>query len=92
MPEPETTPEPTPKHTPKPTPPQSEEEEDDDLEEEDQYGRRHGFMAWFGRYVASNGHEEPPPGLPPVEPVEEEEVLIPMEAPPMEVPYPVPEE
>ena len=93
--EPETTPEPTPKHTPKPTPPQSEEEEeDDDLEESDKYERKHGYLAWFNKYVASNGHEEPPQPeeLPPVEPVVEEEVLVPMEAPHFEVPYPVAEE
>jgi hypothetical protein len=90
MPEPETTPEPTPKNTPKPTPPQSEQEEEGDIDEEDEYERRNGYMAWFGNFVAKNGHEDPPPGLPPVE-VEEEE-LIPMEGAPMELPYPVAEE
>ena len=85
---PESTPEPTPIHTPKPTPPQSEQEEGGDLEEQDEYLENYGFMAWFARFVAPNGHEEPPP----VEEAEEEEELIPIEAPPMELPLPTPEE
>ena len=48
-------------------------------------------MAWFARFVAPNGHEEPPP-VEEAEAEEEEEELIPMEAPPMELALPTPEE
>ena len=84
LPTPEPSPVPSKKTTPVSTPTQSEqEEEDEDLDEEELYLRRNGFMAWFGRYVANNGHEEPQPELPPEpeqeEPQPEEEQLIPMD-------------
>ena len=63
LPTPEPSPVPSKKTTPVSTPPRSEQEEEYDeegLDEMDIYLNRYGYMAWFGRYIANNGHEQQP--------------------------------